>query len=58
MDDERVSIGQNGLPYDLQLKLADFCEFLDEKYETKNGITALYWILSYQIANELMKGRP
>ena len=55
---EKEAIGTNPLPYDIKIKLAEFCEFLDEKYETKNGTTALYWMLSYQIANELMKGRP
>lgn len=56
MDD--MDIGRSELPYDLQWKLADLCKFLDEKYETKNGITSLYWMLSYQIANEIKKGRP
>ena len=58
MDYETSVVGNNKLPYDLQVKLADFCEYLDTVYETKNGTTALYWALSYQIANEITKGRP
>lgn len=57
MNAEQVIIGDDNLPTDLKWKLAEFCEFLDTKYETKNGTTALYWMLAYHISNELLHGK-
>lgn len=47
-------IGANTLPLDVQQKLGEFVDWLDERYEAKNGSTALYWGLSYFIAEEIV----
>jgi len=42
-------IGKNPLPVDVQDKLSDFLDWLDNHYEVDQGNTALYWQLSYMI---------
>lgn len=46
-------IGGNPLPVDLQKKLGDLMDYIEAEYEIEQGSTALYWFLSYQIANRV-----
>lgn len=46
-------IGGDGLTEDVRKKLNNFLDWLDENYETKNGVTALYWGLAPFIANSI-----
>lgn len=51
---EDVTIGSNPLPKDAQEKLAEFLDWLDVNYELKNGVTAMFWKLSYDIGKEII----
>ena len=53
--EEPVVIGENPLPKDVQEKLGEFLDWLDVNYETDQGTTAMFWSLSYEIANRLVK---
>lgn len=48
------AIGGNPLPKDAQEKLGEFLDWLDVNYELKNGATALFWKLSYELVNEMV----
>jgi hypothetical protein len=50
-----TEIGTNPLPLDVQQKLGEFLDLIEEKYEIKHGATALYWSLSYLIAKEIVR---
>lgn len=50
-----TQVGVNPLPKDAQEKLAEFLNWLDVRYETTQGTTALFWELSYHIANRIKK---
>lgn len=52
------AVGSNPLPYDAQRELAKFLDWLDTHYETENGVTSLYWQLSYDIGKQIKGGRP
>lgn len=49
-----VELGKNPLPIDAQEKLGEFLDWLDANYELKNGATALFWHLSYEIGGEIV----
>jgi hypothetical protein len=51
---EDIEIGKNPLPKDAQEKLGEFLDWLDASYELKNGATALFWHLSYEIGKEIV----
>ena len=55
---DHIPVGSNPLPIDAQIKLAEFLDWLDSRYETSQGITSLYWQLSYMIGNQIKGGRP
>jgi hypothetical protein len=50
-------IGGNPLPLDVQAKLGEFSDWLDKYYEVDQGSTALYWLLTYTIAQRI-RPRP
>lgn len=50
-----TEIGSNPLPIDAQEKLAEFIDWLDVHYEVKEGSTALFWFLSYEIGGRIKK---
>lgn len=56
--DERIAIGSNPLPIHVQEKLAELVGLVDEQFETRNGATALFWQLSYEIKGSITGGRP
>lgn len=51
--EKEVGVGVNPLPKDAQEKLAEFLNWFDTEYETTQGTTALFWELSYLIANRI-----
>lgn len=51
----KETIGGNPLPTDAREKLGEFLDWLDVHYEVDNGVTALYWQLSYIIGEKLTK---
>jgi hypothetical protein len=52
-----IPVGSNPLPIDAQIRLAEFLDWLDTKYETKQGVTSLFWELSYTIGSQIEGGR-
>ena len=48
-----TAIGANGLPAAIDYKLAEFLDWFDVHYNTKNGTTALYWQLAATIKEQL-----
>jgi hypothetical protein len=50
-----IEIGSNPLPIDAQEKLGEFLDWLDVHYEIDQGATALFWGLSYDIGNRIVK---
>ena len=48
-----IEIGDNKLPRDVQEKLGEFLDWLDEHYEVDQGSTALYWFLDYEIGKRI-----
>lgn len=48
-----TEIGGNRLPADVQAKLGEFLDWLDENYEIDQGTTALYWFLDYEIGKRI-----
>lgn len=50
-----VEIGGNPLPQDVQEKLGEFLDWLDVHYEVDIGTTALYWGLSAEISNRIVR---
>ncbi len=55
--DDNFPIGSNPLPIDAQIRLAEFLDWLDTKYETEHGVTSLFWELSYMVGNQIKGGR-
>lgn len=51
---ERMTeIGSNRLPRDVQEKLGEFLDWLDEHYAIDQGVTAMYWFLDHEIAKRI-----
>lgn len=55
--DDNFPIGSNPLPIDAQIRLAEFLDWLDTKYETEHGVTSLFWELSYMVGNQIKGGQ-
>lgn len=54
---EDVVVGGNSLPLDVQIKLGEFLDWVDEKYTFKNGKTAMFWYLSGLIDDGIEKDK-
>ncbi len=52
---KNIEIGSTPLPIDAQEKLGEFLDWLDEHYEIDQGATALFWQMSYDIGNRIIK---
>lgn len=50
-----IEIGTNPLPLDVQEKLGEFLDWLDEHYDIDTGATALYWHCSFIISERIKK---
>lgn len=48
-----MKIGIDPLPLDVQEKLGEFLDWLDENYDIDNGSTALYWYCSFIISESI-----
>jgi hypothetical protein len=53
-----ITIGTNPLPVGAQEKLGEFVDWLEAHYGIDQGSTALYWYLSYHLADFLVKEKP
>jgi hypothetical protein len=52
---EEYPVGGNPLPIEIQDRLGEFLDWMSEKYTFRNGKTAMYWALSFRIADDLEK---
>lgn len=48
-----TEIGSSGIPPDVEEKVGELVDWIDQNFETKTGTTAMYWSLAYTLAGLL-----
>lgn len=49
----REIVGSNPLPEDVQSKVSELVNYIDQEYDLDQGSTALFWGLSYYIGERM-----